>query len=154
MRSDSRSLPTAVRESRACFGFGESVAVPSVREVVIGLPVDLVQGQHRRQNSDVLGTAGIQLGPGVGAPAVELQTVVNTSLTKVADLWCNSVGLHGARGGLVHLLHRVARDAARLYAMLAEQVLKRLMVVPGETRWRLGAVRHWLWGFGSPTTKV
>ena len=28
------------------------------------------------------------------------------------------------------------------------------MVTPDETGWRVGAVRHWLWAFATPTTTV
>ena len=57
-------------------------------------------------------------------------------------------------GGLVHLLHRAARDAGPTYTALREQVRNSPLVTPDETGWRVGAVRHWLWVFVAPKTTV
>ena len=54
----------------------------------------------------------------------------------------------------MHLLHRVARDAAPLYETLREQVRNSPLVVPDETGWRVGALRHWLWVYVTAETTV
>ena len=57
-------------------------------------------------------------------------------------------------GGLSHLLHRTARDAAPTYTALCEQVRNSPVVTPDETGWRVGAISHWLWAFVTPETTV
>ena len=113
-----------------------------------------VQGRHPLQTSDALGAASVQLGPGVAGLAVHLHTELGVPLAKVARLLRNAFGLHVTPGGLAHLLHRVARDAAPLYGRLCDQVRNSSLVVPDETGWRVGAVRHWLWVFTTPETTV
>ena len=113
-----------------------------------------VQGRHALQTSDALGAAGVQFGPGVAALAVELHTDMGVPLAKVADLLDNRFGLHVTPSALARLLHRVARDATPLYERLCEQVRNAPMVVPDETGWRVGAVRHWLWVFATEETTV
>ena len=76
-----------------------------------------VQGRHPLQTSDALGAASVQLGPGVAGLAVHLHTELGVPLAKVARLLRNAFGLHVTPGGLAHLLHRVARDAAPLYGL-------------------------------------
>ena len=113
-----------------------------------------VQGRHPLQTSDALGAASVQLGPGVAGLAVHLHTELGVPLAKVARLLRSAFGLHATPGGLAHLLHRVARDAAPLYGLLCDQVRSSSLVVPDETGWRVGAVRHWLWVFTTPETTV
>ena len=113
-----------------------------------------VQGRHRLQTSDALGAAGVQLGPGVVALVVQLHTEMGVPLVKVSHLLRTRFGLQVTPGGLVHLLHRAARDAGPTYTALCEQVRARAVVTPDETGWRVGAVRHWLWVFVAPKTTV
>ena len=54
-------------------------------------------------------------------------------------------GLTVTPGGLVHALHRAARQAAPTYDALREMVRQRRIVVPDETGWRVGGELHWLW---------
>ena len=71
-----------------------------------------VQGRHRLETSDALGAAAVQLGPGLASLVVELHTEMRVPLAKVAGLLRTRLGLEVTAGGLVHLLHRTARDAA------------------------------------------
>ena len=80
--------------------------------------------------------ASVQLGPGVATLAVQMHTEVGVPLAKLAKLLQTTFGLQVTPGGLVHLLHRVARDAAPLYALPREQVRHSPVVVPDETGWR------------------
>ena len=57
-------------------------------------------------------------------------------------------------GGLVHLLHRTARDATPVYRELCRQVRNAPVVTPDETGWRVGTLPHWLWTFVTPETTV
>ena len=92
----------------------------------------------------------MQLGPGVAALVVQMHVEVGVPLARLAKLLRTTFGLQVTPGGLVHLLHRVARGAAPLYGLLREQVRNSPVVVPDETGWRVGAVRHWLWVFATP----
>ena len=130
--------------------------LPAVRPVVRRFDVEIghcsqcqqrVQGRHALQTSDALGAAGAQLGPGVAAVVVELHTELGMPLGKVARFLRTTFGLSVTAGGLAHLLHRTARDAAPAYAALCQQVRESDMVTPDETGWRVGALRHWLWVF-------
>ncbi len=137
--------------------------LPAVRPVVRRFDVEIghcsqcqrrVQGRHALQTSDALGAAGAQLGPGVAALVVELHTELGMPLGKVARFLRTAFGLSVTPGGLAHLLHRTARDAAPAYAALCQQVRESDMVTPDETGWRVGALRHWLWVFATPETTV
>ena len=159
---------------RVCPDCGGSVAVthvasqyqeeiPEVRPVVRRFDIEVghcsrcqrrVQGRHALQTSDALGAAGAQLGPGVVALVVELHTEMGVPLAKVAHVLRTTFGLQVTPGGLAHLLHRTARDAAPTYTALCEQVRNSPVVTPDETGWRVAAISHWLWAFVTPETTV
>ena len=113
-----------------------------------------VQGRHLRQTSDALGAASVQLGPQAVALVVRMHTHLGVPLAKVAHLLRTQFGISVTPGGLVHVLHRAARQAAPSYAALCQQVRNSPVVTPDETGWRVGAVRHWLWAFATPNTTV
>ena len=137
--------------------------IPEVRPIVRRFDIEVghcsqcqrrVQGRHALQTSDALGAAGAQLGPGVVALVVELHTEMGVPLAKVAHVLRTTFGLRVTPGGLAHLLHRTARDAAPTYTALCEQVRNSPVVTPDETGWRVGAISHWLWAFVTPETTV
>lgn len=113
-----------------------------------------VQGRHRLQTSDALGAASVQLGPQAVALVVRLHTHLGVPLAKVAHLLRTQFGITVTPGGLAHVLHRAARQAAPTYAALCQQVRDSPVVTPDETGWRVGAVRHGLWAFATPKTTV
>ena len=137
--------------------------IPEVRPIVRRFEIEVghcsqcrrrVQGRHALQTSDALGAAGAQLGPGVVTLVVELHTEMGVPLGKVAHVLRTTFGLQVTPGGLAHLLHRVARDAAPTYTALCEQVRNAAVVTPDETGWRVGALSHWLWAWVTPETTV
>ena len=137
--------------------------IPEVRPIVRRFDIEVgrcsqcrrrVQGRHALQTSDALGAAGVQLGPGVVALVVELHTEMGVPLAKVAHVLRTTFGLQVTPGGLAHLLHRTARDAAPTYTALCEQVRNSPVVTPDETGWRVGAISHWLWAFVTPEMTV
>ena len=137
--------------------------IPEVRPIVRRFDIEVghcsqcqrrVQGRHALQTSDALGAASVQLGPGVVALVVELHTEMGVPLAKVARVLRTTFGLQVTPGGLAHLLHRMARDAAPTYTALCEQVRNAPVVTPDETGWRVGALSHWLWAFVTPETTV
>ena len=81
-------------------------------------------------------------------------TEMGVPLAKVAHVLRTTFGLHVTPGGLAHLLHRTARDAAPTYTALCQQVRNSPVITPDETGWRVGAVRHWLWTYVTPATTV
>ena len=113
-----------------------------------------VHGRHGLQTSDTLGAAAVQLGPGIASLAVELHTEMGVPLAKVAGLLRTRFGLAVTDGGLVHLLHRTARDATPVYRELCRQVRNAPVVTPDETGWRVNVESHWLWTFVTPETTV
>ena len=113
-----------------------------------------VQGRHRRQTSEALGAASVQLGPEVVTLVVRLHTHLGVPLAKVAHLLGTQFGLTVTPGGLAQVLHRTARQAAPTYTALCRQVRESPVVTPDETGWRVGAMRHWLWVFATPRTTV
>jgi transposase len=113
-----------------------------------------VQGRHPLQTSDALGAAQVHLGPGAVSFVVLLHTHFGVPLAKVATVLRDRFGLHVTAGGLVHVLHRAARQATPTYAALCDHVRGSPMVTPDETGWRVGAVLHWLWVFATPDTTV
>ncbi len=99
-----------------------------------------------------MGAASVQLGPQTVALVVRMHTQLGVPLAKVADLLRTQFGVTVTPGGLAHVLHRAARQAAPTYTASCQQVRESPVVTPDETGWRVGAVRHWLWVFTPKTT--
>lgn len=113
-----------------------------------------VQGRHPLQTSDALGGAAAQLGAQVVALVVVLNKQLGLSFGKIVTLLQQLYGLTVTRSGLVHAVHRAARQAAPTYEALCAQVRGSPMVTPDETGWRVEAVLQRLWVFVTPTTTV
>ncbi len=58
------------------------------------------------------------------------------------------------RGGLVHAVHRAARQARPTYDARCATVRGSPMVTPDDTGWRVAGQWQWLWAFATPTTTV
>jgi transposase len=113
-----------------------------------------VQGRHPRQTSDALGAAAVQLGPQAVALAVVLNKQLGLSFGKIVHLLRDRFGLTITRGGLVHAVHRAARQAQPTYEALCTTVRGSPVVTPDETGWKVGGHNHWLWAFATPDTTV
>jgi transposase len=113
-----------------------------------------VQGRHPLQTSDALGAAAVQLGPHAVAFAVLLNKRCGLSYGKIAALLRDRFGLRVTCGGLVHAVHRAARQAQPTYAHLAATVRGSPVVTADETSWRVDADLQWLWAFVTPETTV
>ena len=133
--------------------------LPVVRPVVRRFDIEVghcsrcrrrVQGRHQLQTSDALGAASVQLGPKAVALVVRMHTHLGVPLAKVAHLLRTQFGVTVTPGGLVHVLHRAARQATPAYSALCRQVRNSPVVTPDETGWR----PHWLWAFATPKTTV
>ena len=113
-----------------------------------------VQGRHPLQTSDALGAAAVQLGPQAIAFAVVLNKRYGLPYGKIAALLRDRGGLTVTRGGLVHAIHRAARQAQPTYETLCATVRGSPVVTVDETSWRVAAVLHWLWVWVTPDTTV
>jgi transposase len=113
-----------------------------------------VQGRHPLQTSDALGAAAAQLGPRATATAVVLHTQCGLPFGKLARFYEQHFGLSITPGGMVHALHRAARQATPTYGALIDTVQHSLVVVPDETGWKVGGPLEWLWVYTTPTTTV
>lgn len=111
-----------------------------------------VQGRHPLQTSDALGAAAVQLGPQAVALAVILNKQCGLSFGRIASLLRDRFGLTVTRGGLVHVVHRAARQAQPTYAALCAQMRASPVVTPDETGWKVGGHPYWLWAFATPET--
>jgi transposase len=111
-----------------------------------------VQGRHPLQTSDALGAAAAQLGPQAVALAVILNKQCGLSFGRIERLLRDRFGLTVSRGGLVHAVHRAARQAQPTYEALCATVRGSPVVTPDETGWKVGGHPYWLWAFATPDT--
>jgi transposase len=75
-------------------------------------------------------------------------------LGKIATVFRDRFGLTITRGGLVHAIHRAARQAAPTYAALCTAIRGSPVVTPDETGWKVNARLQWLWAYATPDTTV
>ena len=111
-----------------------------------------VQGRHPLQTSEALGAAAVQWGPQTVALAVLLNKRFGLPYGKIAALLRDRFGLTVTRGGLVHAVHRAARQAQPTYQTLCATVRGSPVVTADETSWRVDADLQWLWAFVTPET--
>jgi transposase len=111
-----------------------------------------VQGRHPLQTSDALGAAAVQLGPQALALAVLLNKRFGLPYGKITAVLRDRFGLRVTRGGLVHAVHRAARQAQPTYDALCATVRGSPVVTADETSWRVDAQLQWLWAFVTPET--
>jgi transposase len=113
-----------------------------------------VQGRHPLQTSDAIGAAAAQLGAQVIALVVVLNKQLGLSFGKITTLLQQLYGLTVTRSGLVHAVHRAARQAAPTYDALCARIRGSPMVSPDETGWKVAGRLQWLWAFATPDTTV
>lgn len=151
----------ALRRVRIATQYQEEVPVqrPHVRrfDVEIGRCRQCrrrVQGRHPLQTSDALGAAAVQLGPQVTALAVLLNKRYGMAYGKITTLLRDRFRLTITRGGVVHAIHRAARQAQPTYDTLCATVRGSPVVTVDETSWRVDAVLQWLWVWTTADTTV
>jgi transposase len=149
----------AVRRVRVATQYQEELPVqrPIVRAFAIHIGECTqchrrVQGRHPRQTSEALGAAAVQLGPQAVALAVLLNKRFGLPYGKITALLRDRFGLTVTRGGLVHAVHRAARQAHPTYETLCATVRGSPVVTADETSWRVDADLQWLWAFVTPET--
>ena len=151
----------AVRRVRVAPQYQEELPVqrPLVRrfDVEIGQCAQCrrrLQGRHPLQTSNALGAASVQLGPQAVAFAVLLNKRYGLAYGKITALLRDRFGLTITRGGVVHAIHRAARQAQPTYATLCATVRGSPVVTVDETSWRVDAVLQWLWAWVTADTTV
>ena len=113
-----------------------------------------VQARHPLQTSDAIGAAAAHLGPQVIALVVVLNKQLGLSFGKIVTLLQQRYGLTVTRSGLVHAVHRAARQARPTYDAWCAPVRGSPMVSPDETGWKVGGHLQWLWAFATSDTTV
>jgi transposase len=113
-----------------------------------------VQGRHRRQVSDALGAAGVQLGPRAAAQAASLHLEMGLSYGRTAEVMRSATGMRVTRGGIVQAVARMGRRGEESYVSLCDQIAEAPVVTPDETGWRVGGHSAWLWTVTDPRTTV
>lgn len=113
-----------------------------------------VQGRHPLQTSDALGAAAAQLGAEVIALVVVLNKQLGLSFGKIVTLLQQLYGLTVTPSGLVHAVHRTARQARPTYDALCARVRGSPMVSPDETGWKVAGLLRWLWAFATRDTTI
>ena len=113
-----------------------------------------VQGRHRRQSSQAVGSAASQLGPRAVALATQLNKGLGLPYGKTAAVLEQGWGLEVSRGGLCQALQRVARKAEPTYEELRERIRSEPSVTPDETGWKVGGQLWWMWAFSSSQMTV
>jgi transposase len=88
------------------------------------------------------------------ALVVVLNKQLGLSFGKIVTLLQQLYGLTVTRGGLVHAVHRAARQARPTYDALCARVRGSPMVSPDETGWKVAGLLQWLWVFATPDTTV
>jgi transposase len=150
-----------IRKTRVAVQYQEELPVPRV--IVRAFRIHIgqccvcqrrVQGRHPLQTSDALGAASAQLGAQVVAFAVILNKQLGLSFGKIATLFQQQYGLTITRSGLVHAVHRAARQARPTYTALCQRVRGSPVVTPDETGWKVAGRLHWLWAVATPDTTV
>jgi transposase len=150
-----------IRQRRVVSQYQEDLPVqrPVVTEFRVAIGACLrchrrIQGRHPLQTSDALGAAGVHLGPQAVALAVILNKQCGLSFGRIARLLHDRFGLTMTRGGVVHAVHRAARQARPTYDALCATVRGSPVVSPDETGWKVGGHHYWLWAFVTTDTTV
>lgn len=111
-----------------------------------------VQGRHPLQTSDALGAAAVHLGPQAVALAVILNKQCGLSFGRIVRLLQDRFGLTVTRGGVVHAIHRAARQTQPTYEALCAHVRGSPVVTADETGWKVGGHPYWLWACATRDT--
>jgi transposase len=91
----------------------------------------------------------LMLGPQAIANIVHLKSIGMTT-DKISRLFTDLFHLKITKGGVQHILRRVAGKLAASYQELQEQVRTSPVVYADETSWYVGERGHWLWVLTTP----
>lgn len=106
-----------------------------------------VVGRDRRQTSQAVGAAGVQIGPRVVATATLLNKVGGLSYGKIASFLEQVTGLGVSRSTLCRAVQRAGVKVQPIYDDLVGVIRESPVVYPDESGWRIGGRSAWLWAF-------
>lgn len=129
--------------------YQEDIVVQTVRrrfDIAIGQCESCkqrVQGRDRRQTSDALGAASVQIGPTALSLAALMTKQMGVSLGNAQRILEWGCGLQVSRGGLSRALARMAAKAAPTYKHLRRRARESLVNAMDETGWKVGGKLRW-----------
>src|SRR6267154_533204 len=125
------------------------IMLPSARTLPTGkLTQNPIRTGERRCIVYVGDDSGITLAWDI-ALVVVLNKQLGLSFGTIVTLLRQRYGLTVTRSGLVHAVHRAARQARPPYDALCAQVRGSPMVSPDVTGWEVGGHLQWLWAFAT-----
>jgi transposase len=104
-----------------------------------------VQGRDRRQTSDALGAAAVQLGPEALALGVKMNKALGMPHADVAAVLQDGFGLGVNRSTLCRAVDRVAQRGEATWHALRDAARRSMVNAVDETGWNVEAQLHWLW---------
>ena len=104
-----------------------------------------VQGRDRRQTSDALGAAAVQLGPEALALGVKMNKGLGMPHGDVAAVLRDSFGLRVHRSTICRTVERVARRGEPSWHALRDAARRSRVNAIDETGWNVEAQLRWLW---------
>src|SRR6266705_3823363 len=104
-----------------------------------------VQGRDRRQTSDALGAAAVQLGPDALALAVKMNKGLGMPHAGVAAILQDGFQLRVNRSTICRAVDRVARRGEATWHALRDAARRSLVNGIDETGWNVAAQLRWLW---------
>ena len=103
------------------------------------------QGRDRRQTSDALGAAQVQLGPDALALAVRMNKDLAMPHADVAAVLQDAYQLQVNRSTICRAVDRVARRGEATWHALRDAARRSLVNGMDETSWNVAAQLRWLW---------
>jgi len=104
-----------------------------------------VQGRDRRQTSDALGAAAVQLGPDALALAVQMNKGLGMPHADVAGVLRDGFQLQVNRSTICRAVDRVARRGEATWHALRDAARRSMVNGIDETGWNVAAQLRWLW---------
>src|SRR6266571_3136572 len=104
-----------------------------------------VQGRDRRQTSDALGAAAVQLGPDALALGIKMNKGLGMPHADVAAVLQDGFQLRVNRSTICRAVDRVARRGEATWHALRDVARRSLVNGIDETGWNVAAQLRWLW---------
>jgi transposase len=104
-----------------------------------------VQGRDRRQTSDALGAAAVQLGPEALGLAVKMNKGLGMPHADVAAVLRDAFHLEANRSTICRAVDRVARRGEATWHVLRDAARCSMVNGIDETGWKVAAQLRWLW---------
>lgn len=129
---------------------------PDIRPVVREFKVQIghceccgkrLQGRHRLQTSDALGSAACQIGPNTVAMASYMNKVMGSPYEKISLFLRAFLHFDVAASTLVRALSRLAKRVEPSYDQIRALVRTSAVVYPDETGWTIRGSKAWLHAF-------